>query len=142
MASISLNDARQIIHGTFAKGQELNLRPLAVVVLDDGGHPIAFERQNGCSPGRFKVAEGKAYGCVMMGMGGEAFSRRAETHAHFVLALNGAYDGKLVPVPGGILVRSKAGEVVGAIGVTGDTSENDAAAGRAGVEAAGLIAET
>ena len=142
MASISLSRARQIIRKTVAKGRELELKPLSVIVLDDGGHPVAFEREDDASPGRFKVAEGKAYGSIMLGIGGEAQSARAENQAYFIAAANGAFGGKLVPVPGGILVRSKNGKVLGAVGVTGDTSENDATAGRAGIEAANLVAET
>ena len=134
---ITLDRARIIIAQTFAKGAELGLKPLSVVVLDAGGHPIAFERQDGASPGRFEIARGKAYGAVMLGLPGSALMARAEEQAYFVAALNGAFDGRVVPVPGGILV-AEGGRVIGAVGVTGDTSDNDAAAGLAGVEAAGL----
>lgn len=142
MASMSLNRARQIIRRTLATGKEMELKPLSVIVLDDGGHPIAFERADEASPGRFKIAEAKAYGSIMLGIGGEAQASRAESQAYFVLAANGVFDGKLLPVPGGILVRAKNGKVLGAVGVTGDSSDNDATAGRAGIEASGLIAET
>jgi uncharacterized protein GlcG (DUF336 family) len=142
MASISLSRARQIIRKTLATGREMGLKPLSVIVLDDGGHPIAFEREDDASPGRYKIAEGKAYGAIMLGIGGEAQFKRAENQAYFLLAANGAFDGKVIPVAGGILVRSKTGKVLGAVGVTGDTSGNDAAAGRAGIEAANLVAET
>ena len=135
---ITLDQARAIIRETFARGEELGLKPLSVVVLDAGGHPIAFERQDGSSPGRFEVARGKAYGAVMMGMPSSALGKRAEEQASFVDALNGAFGGRVVPVPGGILVEN-GGRVIGAVGVTGDTSENDAAAGVAGLGAAGLI---
>lgn len=134
---ITLDQARAIVRGTFAKGAEMGLKPLSVVVLDAGGHPIAFERQDGSSPGRFAVARGKAYGAVMMGMPGSALKARADEQAYFVAALNGAFGGKVVPVPGGILVKD-GDAVIGAVGVTGDTSDNDAAAGLAGIEAAGL----
>jgi uncharacterized protein GlcG (DUF336 family) len=134
---ITLDQAREIMRGTLAKGAELGLKPLSVVVLDAGGHPLAFERQDGSSPGRFEVARGKAYGAVMMGLPGSALKARADEQAYFVAALNGAFDGKVVPVPGGILVKS-GDAIVGAVGVTGDTSDNDAQAGLAGIEAAGL----
>lgn len=135
---ITLEQARTVIAKGFAKGAEMGLQPLSIVVLDAGGHLIAFERQDGASPGRFEVARGKAYGAVMMGMPGSALMARAEQQAYFVTALNGAFGGKVVPVTGGILVRD--GErVIGAVGVTGDTSDNDAAAGMAGIEAAGLV---
>ena len=134
---ITLDQAREIVRGTFAKGAEMGLKPLSVVVLDAGGHPIAFERQDGSSPGRFEVARGKAYGAVMMGLPSSALGKRAEEQAYFVAALSGAFGGKVVPVPGGILIKS-GDAVIGAVGVTGDTSDNDAAAGLAGIEAAGL----
>jgi uncharacterized protein GlcG (DUF336 family) len=141
MADISLRKARTIIRKALEKGRELELKPLSVVVLDAGGHPIAFEREDGASPGRFKIAEGKAYGAVMLGLGGQAQMARAETQGYFMAAVNGLYDGKVVPVPGGVLVRDKRGAVLGAVGVTGDTSDNDAIAATAGIEAAALIAE-
>ena len=136
---ITLDQARTMIHATFEKGAEMGLKPLSVVVLDAGGHPLAFERQDGSSPGRFEVARGKAYGAVMMGMPGSALKARAEEQAYFVASLNGAFGGRVVPVPGGILVLD-GDRVLGAVGVTGDTSDNDAAAGSAGIEAAGLTA--
>ncbi len=141
MAEISLRKARTIIRGTLAKGREMGLKPLSVVVLDTGGHVKAFEREDGASPGRFAIARGKAYGAVMLGMGGSAQMARAEQQAYFMAAVNGVFDGKVVPVPGGVLVRDSRGRVVGAVGVTGDTSDNDLAAAMAGIEAAGLQGE-
>ncbi|MBM9595360.1 GlcG/HbpS family heme-binding protein [Roseitranquillus sediminis] len=134
---LTLDQARKIISTTFAKGAEMGLKPLSVVVLDAGGNLKAFERQDGASPGRFAIAQGKAYGAVMTGMPGSAQMARAEEQAYFMAALNGAFGGQVVPVPGGILV-DQSGVVIGAVGVTGDTSDNDAAAGMAGIEAAGL----
>lgn len=139
--SISLNKARTIIRKTFEKGKELELKPLSVVVLDAGGHVQAFERQDGAAPGRFAVAHGKAYGSVMLGMAGTAQMARAEAQAYFMEAVNGLFGGQVVPVPGGVLLRDKKGVVIGAVGVTGDTSDNDAIAAVAGIEAAGLVAE-
>lgn len=139
--TISLNKARTIIRKTFAKGRELELKSLSVIVLDAGGHVQAFEREDGASPGRFAVAHGKAYGAVMLGIPSSAQMARAEAQAYFINAVNGALDGKLVPVPGGILLRDKKGVVIGAVGITGDTSENDVLAGIAGIEAAGVVAE-
>jgi uncharacterized protein GlcG (DUF336 family) len=134
---ISLDQARHIIRATFERGGKMGLKPLSVVVLDAGGHPLAFQRKDGSSPGRFEIARGKAYGAVMMGLPGSALKARADEQAYFVGALNGAFDGRVVPVPAGILVKD-GDNVIGAVGVTGDTSDNDAAAGLAGVEAAGL----
>ena len=139
--AISLNKARTIIRKTMEKGKEMGLNPLSVVVLDAGGHVQAFERGDSAAPGRFGIAHGKAYGCIMLGMAGSAQMKRAEDQAYFIAAINGVYGGNLVPVPGGILVRDKKGVVIGAVGVTGDASEKDAAAGLAGIEAAGLQGE-
>jgi uncharacterized protein GlcG (DUF336 family) len=101
---------------------------------------LAFEREDGASPGRFEIARGKAYGAVMLGMPGSAQMARAEAQAYFMAAVNGAYGGKVVPVPGGVLVKDASGAVVGAVGVTGDTSDNDAEAAVAGIVAAGFEA--
>ena len=141
MAEISLNKARIIIRKAIAHGREAGLKPLSVVVLDSGGNVKAFEREDGASPGRFAIAHGKAYGSIMLGMAGTAQMARAESQAYFVGAMNGLYGGQFVPVPGGVLVRDKRGVVIGAVGVTGDTSDADAAAASAGIEAAGYTPE-
>lgn len=141
MPELTLRRARQIIRGTLAKGREMELKPLSVVVLDTGGHVKAFEREDGAAPGRFAIAHGKAYGSIMLGMAGRAQMARAEQQAYFMEAVNGVYGGQVVPVPGGILVRDAKGNLLGAIGVTGDTSDNDADAGLAGIEAANLVGE-
>ncbi|NOE18293.1 heme-binding protein [Ruegeria atlantica] len=138
---VSLRKARTIIRKTLEKGREMEFKPLSVVVLDAGGHVIAFEREDGAAPGRFGIAQGKAYGSVMLGMAGTAQMQRAETQAYFMASVNGVYGGQVVPVPGGVLLRDRKGAVIGAVGVTGDTSDNDALAAMAGIEAAGLIGE-
>ncbi|UWR00786.1 heme-binding protein [Rhodobacteraceae bacterium S2214] len=141
MAEISIENARVIIAQTIAKGREMGLKPLSVVVLDAGGHVKAFEREDGAAPGRFAIAHGKAYGCVMLGMTGSAQMARAEQQAYFMDAVNGAFGGQVVPVPGGVIVRGDDGAVIGAVGVTGDTSDNDLEAAMAGIAAAGLKGE-
>lgn len=140
-ASINLAKCRKMIRGAFSKGKEMGLQPLSVCVLDAGGHLLSFERQDGAAPGRFAIAQGKANAAVMMGVPSSRMMERAEQQAYFVGSLNGAYDGAFVPVPGGVLVRDKKGTILGAVGVTGDTSDNDAACAIAGIEAAGLTAE-
>ncbi|WP_170400364.1 GlcG/HbpS family heme-binding protein [Ruegeria arenilitoris] len=139
--AVTLRKARTIIRKTLEKGREMELKPLSVVVLDAGGHVIAFEREDGAAPGRFAIAHGKAYGSVMLGMAGTAQMQRAEAQAYFMAAVNGVYGGQVVPVPGGILLRDRKGAIIGAVGVTGDTSDNDATAGVTGIEEAGLIGE-
>ncbi|MGR3486063.1 MAG: GlcG/HbpS family heme-binding protein [Paracoccaceae bacterium] len=134
---IDLTTARKMIDATLAEGRRMELKPLTAVVLDAGGHVIACAREDGASPGRFAVAHAKAYGAVMLGMPGSAQMARAEQQAYFMGAINGLFGGQVVPVPGGVLVKD--GEAtVGALGVTGDTSDNDAEAAMAGIEAAGL----
>jgi len=141
MAEISLTKARKMIATIFRTGLEMELKPLSVIVLDAGGNVKAFERQDGAAPGRFQIAEGKAYGAVMLGMGGTAQMARAEAQAYFMAAVNGAYGGKVIPVPGGVLLKNLKGEVLGAVGVTGDTSDNDLLAAMVGIEAVKLIGE-
>ena len=141
MAEISASKARSIIRKAMAKGEEMGFKPLSVVVLDAGGHVKAFERADGASPGRFGIAHGKAYGSVMLGMAGTAQMARAEQQAYFMAAVNGVYGGQVVPVPGGVLVRDKRGNIIGAVGVTGDTSDNDVIAAMSAIEAAGLTGE-
>lgn len=142
MSELTLDAAKTIIAAAFAKGRELGLKPLSVAVLDAGGHLKAFERQDGASFLRFKIAFGKAYGSIAMGAGSRALHARAEQQAYFVNAVNALADGNLVPVAGGMVIRDAGGAAIGAVGVTGDTSENDEACGLAGIAAAGFQADT
>ena len=141
MAGISLYKARLVVRNALAAGKDAGFNPLSAIVLDDGGHVIAFERHDGAAPGRFAIAHGKAYGAVMLGMAGTAQMQRAEQQAYFMAAVNGVYGGQVIPVPGGVLIRGKQGQVIGAVGVTGDSSDNDAIAAMAGLDAAGLTGE-
>lgn len=138
---LSLDEAKTIIAKAFDKAAELGLKPLAVTVLDTGGHIKAIERQDGASFHRPEVGLGKAYGALTLGLGSRAIFNRAEQQAYFVTAVNGLVGGKLVPVPGGVLVRDGEGRIIGAVGISGDTSDNDEAAAVAGIEAAGLTAD-
>ncbi|WP_278921013.1 GlcG/HbpS family heme-binding protein [Pseudophaeobacter profundi] len=140
--TISLKSALTIIDASLAKGREMNFKPLSVVVLDAGGHAQAFAREDGAAPGRFAIAHGKAYGAVMLGMPGSAQMARAEAQPYFMAAVNGVYGGQVIPVPGGVLLRDDSGAVIGAVGVTGDTSDNDVVAALAGIAAAGLTGES
>ena len=141
MPEISINKARTMIRKAIQKGQELNLKPLSIVVLDSGGHVKAFEREDGAAPGRFAIAQAKAYGSIMLGMAGTAQMARAEAQDYFMNAVNGLYGGQVIPVPGGVLVRDKRGAVIGAVGVTGDSSDNDAICAVFGIEATNLVPE-
>ena len=142
MTAITIDQARVIIAGTLGHGRANKMKPLAVIVLDAGGHTKAFEREDGASIMRFEVAHGKAYGAVGMGMGSRSLLALAEHQPSFVSAVNGAFGGRLVPVPGGVLVRDPDGSIIGAVGVSGDNSDNDEQAAVAGIEGAGLAADT
>lgn len=139
--TISLRKARTIIKTTLAKAREAEMKPLAVLVVDAGGYPIAFEREDAAPAGRFTIAQGKANACLMLGAGGTFLQDKAENDPGFYGMLNGAYGGNFLPRKGGLLVRDAKGNILGAVGVTGCTSDNDKLAGTAGIEAAGLVAE-
>jgi len=139
--TLDLETARTVIAAARSHGREADLKPLTVVVLDPGGHVIAVEREDGASIGRVDVARGKAHGALALGMGSRAIMGRAEQQAYFVAAAGAAVGGSLVPVPGGVLVRDGSGALLGAVGISGDTSDADEAACVAGIEAAGLVAQ-
>jgi uncharacterized protein GlcG (DUF336 family) len=139
--TISLDSARTIIEAARAHARETDCKPMTVVVLDAGGHVRAVEREDGSANKRFEIAFGKAHGALSLGMGSRALMARAEQQPYFIAAVTSAVGGALVPVPGGVLVLDGE-EVVGAVGVTGDTSDKDEAVAVAGIEAAGLGAST
>lgn len=139
--TVSLEEARTIIAAALAKAAELKLKPLGVAVLDAAGHLKAFERQDGATHMRMEIAMGKAHGAVALGMGSRAIFKRAQEQAYFVSAANTLARGLLVPVPGGVLIRDDAGLVAGAVGISGDTSDQDEACAVAGIQAAGLAAD-
>ena len=138
MTEITLDAARRIVDAALAKGADLKLKPLAVAVLDARGCLKAFAAQDGTSLLRAEVAHGKAYGALALGIGSRAIFKRAQEQAYFVSAVNTLAQGALVPVPGGVLIRDGDGRLLGAVGISGDTSDNDEACAVAGIEAAGL----
>ncbi len=142
MIGITLEMARAIIAAALGEARAHRMLPLSVVVLDAGGHVKAFEREDGAAILRFEIAHGKAYGALGLGLGSRALMVRAEQQPSFIAAANGAFGGALIPVPGGVLARTSTGELVGAVGVSGDSSDNDERAAVAGIEAVGLAPET
>lgn len=142
MSAITLAIANKIIEGALAHGTEKEFKPLSVVALDAGGHVIAFQRQDGASMLRFEIASGKAYGALSIGFGSRWLEKAAAERPHFIAGLNAVSGDKVVPVAGGVLVRNADGELLGAIGVSGDTSDNDENAALHGIQAAGLSAQT
>lgn len=141
MLGITVLQAQAIIAAGFAKAREAGFRPMAIIVLDAGGHPIAFAREDGAAPGRYGMAHGKAYGTAMFGLGGRRQAELAQVFPALMGAANGVFGGALVPAPGGVIVRSAGGELLGAVGVSGGMPEEDAAVAIAGIEAAGFRAE-
>jgi uncharacterized protein GlcG (DUF336 family) len=140
--SITLAQAATIVDKALEHGRAQNFKSLTVAVLDAGGHLTAFKREDGSSILRFEIATGKAWGCLGMGFGGREFARRASAQPAFIAAIAAASGGRVVPVPGGVLIRGSDKKVVGAVGISGDISENDEACAVAGIKAAGLLPDT
>ncbi|MUK00618.1 heme-binding protein [Vibrio cholerae] len=139
--TLTLATAQSIISDALETGRQHGLKPLTVVVLDAGGHVTAVARQDGASNNRFEIAHGKAYGALALGMGSRAIMERAEQQAYFIAAASATLGGRLIPVPGGVLVRDEAGAILGAVGISGDSSDNDETAASTAIEAAGLTAQ-
>lgn len=138
--NVSLQQASIIADAALKKGRELGLMPLTVAVLDAGGHLVAFKREDRSGILRYDIAFGKAWGALGMGFGTRELAERAKTSPVFMTALATIAQGRVVPVPGGVLIRDSNGGVIGAAGISGDTSDNDEACAVAGIEAAGLKA--
>jgi uncharacterized protein GlcG (DUF336 family) len=140
MADLTLDVARKILDTALAKGVEKKLKPLVVTVLDARGCVKISAAQDGTSLLRGEIAHGKAYGALAMGMGSRALFQRAQEQAYFINAVNTLAQGRMVPVPGGVMILDDNGTLLGAVGVSGDTSDNDEICALAGIEAAGLKA--
>ena len=140
MADLSLDVARKILDVALAKGVEKKLKPLVITVLDARGCVKVTAAQDGTSLLRSEIAHGKAYGALALGMGSRAIFQRAQEQTYFVSAVNTMAQGALIPVPGGVLIQDTSGALLGAVGVSGDTSDNDEVCAIAGIEAAGLKA--
>jgi uncharacterized protein GlcG (DUF336 family) len=139
--SLTYAVAQSIIVDALAAGQQHGFKPLTVVVLDAGGHVIAAAREDGASNNRFEIAQGKAYGALALGMGSRAIMERAEQQAYFIAAATATLGGRLIPVPGGVLIRDNDGVIKGAVGISGDSSDNDETAATTAIEASGLTAQ-
>jgi len=138
---MDLSVAQKILDAALAYGVEHKFKPMAIGVLDARGALKAYAAQDGTSLKRGEIALGKANGAMALGMGSRALLKRAEQQPFFIAAATAAIGGSLVPVPGGVLIKD-GGELVGAVGVSGDTSDNDEAAALAGIAAAGFEGET
>jgi uncharacterized protein GlcG (DUF336 family) len=140
MTILKLAQASAIIDAAIAEARRQNFAALAVAVLDAGGHLIAFKREDGAGIVRFDIAYGKAWGALGMGFGTRELAERATRFPTFVAALAAISQGRMVPSPGGVLIAGADKEVVGAVGISGDTGDNDEVCAIAGIEAVGLSA--
>jgi uncharacterized protein GlcG (DUF336 family) len=141
MSDLTLTDAQTIVAQTLAYAHANGIKPLGVAVLDVRGALKAYAAEDGSSLGRAHVAIGKASGAMAMGMGSRTLAKRGREAPQFVNAVGQLVPGGLVPVPGGVLVRDAAGVLIGAVGVSGDTSDRDEEAALAGIAAAGFTGD-
>jgi uncharacterized protein GlcG (DUF336 family) len=141
MTELTLEAAQTIIAAGLKQARAANMKPLGVAVLDARGALKAFAAEDKTSLKRFEVAHGKAYGCLAMGQGSRNLNKVALERPHFAAALAHVIGGTFIPVPGGALIRNAAGDVIGAVGVSGDTSDNDELVAVAGIKAAGFTAD-
>ena len=139
--SVTLAQASTIVDTALKKARELKQMPQTVVVLDAGGHVVAAKREDGSGIIRFEIAVGKAYGALGMGWGSRTMMERAAQNPNFLTAIAAASGGRLVPNPGGVLIRDAGNAIIGAVGISGDTADNDEIIAVAGIEAAGLKAD-
>ncbi len=140
MATLKLAQASTIIDTAIAEARKQKLAPVAVAVLDAGGNLIAFKREDEAGIVRFDIAYGKAWGALGMGFGTRELAERASKSPTFVAALAAISQGRMVPSPGGVLIMGADREVIGAVGISGDTGDNDERCAIAGIQAAGLSA--
>jgi uncharacterized protein GlcG (DUF336 family) len=142
MNTLSLDTALAIAQRTLAEGRARGFAPLTAAVLDSGGHVVALLRADGSSLLRPQIATGKAWGALGLGFGGRELAQRAAKMPAFFNALSDLSGGRMVPVPGGVLIRDPSGTLIGAVGVSGDTSDNDELCAVEALHAAGLVADT
>ena len=139
--SLSLDTAKVITETALSEGHQANMLPLTVVVLDSGGRIVSTQSEDGSGIMRFNIAYGKAWGALGMGISSRLIRDRLSKRPTFLNALAAAADGQLVPVPGGVLIEDADGLTIGAVGISGDTSEKDEYCAIKGIQAAGLKSE-
>jgi len=139
--SVTLAQASTIVDVALKKARDSNLAPLTVAVLDSGGHLVAFKREDKSGILRFDIAYGKAWGALGMGFGSRTLAGRAAKTPQFFTMLAAASHGRMVTNPGGVLIKDASGNIVGACGISGDTSDKDEMCAVAGIEAAALKAD-
>jgi uncharacterized protein GlcG (DUF336 family) len=138
---LTLDQANQIIQGARAAARAANYKPMGIAVLDASGQLVAFGREDGASMFRFDVARGKAWGAVGMGISSRALAERAKDNPNFFITLSATAEGKFLPQPGAVLIKDANGNVLGAVGASGGTGDEDEIICKAGVIACGLITD-
>ncbi len=138
---LTLAQAQTIVEKTLAHGKEAKFKTLGVVVLDTRATVKAAAIGDGSSLARFDIARAKAKGALAFNMGTRALEKIAKDRPHFIIGAVSAIDGGIVPVPGGVLIKDASGNILGSVGVSGDTSDNDELAALAGISAAGFVGD-
>lgn len=138
MSDITLEQADAVINGTLDAARKAGAPSLAVVVLDRGGHVVAAKREDGATMFRFDVALGKAWGAAAFGQDSSALAAKAAHNPNFFAALATTSQGRLLPNPGGLVIHNTEGNLIGAVGVSGDSGTNDEQFAKAGIEFANL----
>jgi uncharacterized protein GlcG (DUF336 family) len=141
MTELVLNTAHEIVTASIAYGREKNLMKLAVAVLDARGALKSFGAEEGTSLKRGEIAIAKASAALAMGLGTRSINKMAKDRPYFIGSVTSAVGGSFVPVPGGVLIKDKAGAIIGAVGISGDVSDNDEAAALAGIAVSGFTAD-
>ncbi len=141
MSDLTLETAQKIAAAAIAFGREKKLMLLAVAVLDARGALKSFSAEDGTSLKRGEIAIGKASAALAFGMGTRSINKMAKDRPYFINSVTAAVGGSFVPVPGGVLIKSSHGDLLGAVGISGDVSDNDEAAAIAGIQGAGLTAD-
>ena len=136
--NLTLDQAQQIITAALAKSKEMGYQPMGVAVLDEAGNLKAFASEDGASMFRFDVARAKAWGAIGMGVSSRTLAERAKGNPNFFVALAATADGKFLPQPGAVLIKDAQGKLLGAVGASGGTGDEDEVICMAGVQAAGL----
>lgn len=139
--NVALAQADVIVDAALKEGRKRSFEPLTVVVLDSGGHLVAAKREDNSGILRYEIALGKSWGALGFGLGSRSLATRSVKAPSFIAAVASVADGRMVPVPGGVLIRDAKGVVIGAVGISGDVSDNDELCAIHGIEAAGLKAD-
>jgi uncharacterized protein GlcG (DUF336 family) len=142
MTDITLEQADSIVHGAIEQARAAGAPPISIVVLDRAGHVVSARRQDGASMFRFDVALGKAWTSAAFGVSSRKLAKKAAGNPNFFVSLASTAQGRLLPNPGGLPIRLPSGEVIGAVGISGDSGENDEKFAAAGIAGAGLETDT